>query len=150
MNKSDHQSEGIKMRPDYVKIIFIGIPLTFLFWFAAFMSVASITHDADISTWVSLLFTTLFIPFYLIISKKYAKKLRVEISSENDNSSKSTNKTISTESGIIALVSIIILVAIMAVCEIFFSIEGKKAYRFAIIPLAIVMTLADRYFRKRT
>jgi hypothetical protein len=136
------------MKPDYVKIIFVGIPLTFIFWVVAFICVGSITHNADISTWISLSLTALFIPIYLVISKKYAKQLKSVITEENNELNNSVNKAIPKSSGIIALVFIILLVVILAVCGIFFNIEVNKAYQYAIIPIAIIMSLAERYFRK--
>jgi len=133
------------MKPDYVKIIFIGIPMTFLFWFFTLLVQMFVMPRSFNNSWFSLLLTILFVPIYFIVSIKYTKKITADGAIGKSN----LTRALPQSSGILALVLVFLLVLIMIVCGVFLGIEVTKAYQIAIIPIAIAGTLLERYLRKR-
>ncbi|MDU0458278.1 MAG: hypothetical protein RW306_06040 [Geobacteraceae bacterium] len=139
------------MKPDYVKIIFIGIPATFLFWVATFVcSIVLVSNTGFLMPiWANNALTVLFIPTYLLICRKFAKQLRCELPVNTGEGDDKINKSIPQTSGIIALVTIVALVSTMVVCGVFFNVDVNKAYGLIVMPIALAASLAERYFRKR-
>lgn len=64
-----------KSKIDYVKIILVGIPLTFILWGSTFLVILHLTHNPTISKYVSMALAVIFLPIYLYFSIKYADKL---------------------------------------------------------------------------
>lgn len=139
------------MKPDYVKIIFIGIPAAFLFWVVTFVcSIVLVSNTGiRIPIWINNSLTVLFVPTYLLICTKFAKQLRCELPVNVDEGDDKINKSIPQTSGVIVLVTIVVLVSTLVVCGVFFNVDVNKAYGLIVMPIALVASLAERYFRKR-
>lgn len=148
----DIELEAQKMKPDYVKIIFIGIPVTFLFWVATFISSIVLVSNTGIliPIWVNNSLTVIFIPTYLLICMKFSNQLKCALPVDADEGNYKINKSIPPASGIIALVTIFVVVSALVVCGVFFNVDVNKAYRLIVIPIAVLSLFAERYFRKRT
>jgi hypothetical protein len=106
-SRYSHKEKVRKMKPDYVKIIFIGIPATFLFWVATFIcSIVLVSNTGiRIPIWINNSLTVLFIPTYLFICRKFANQLRCQLPVNADEGNDKINKSIPQTNGIIALVT---------------------------------------------
>jgi Ca2+/Na+ antiporter len=141
------------MKPDFVKIIFIGIPLTFSFWvFTLFAQMFFLPDSFNYSyPRFSLYLTILFVPVYFALSVKYTKKINPDDDGGNIRPDGKSNitKVVPQSIGIWLLVMIVLLVSTMVVSEVFYGIESGRVFQLAIVPLSIVSTLIERRFRKR-
>src|SRR5690242_18499123 len=96
-----------ELKPDYPKILFISVPVTFIFWFFCFFGLSYSTHNKNVSTYGTLILTGIFFALYLWLSIKYAKKIKSEVQQEVRQSD-----------GIILLIFIIVVVALLAILGI--------------------------------
>ena len=68
-----------RFRPDYLNVIIIGIPLSFVIWAILYILMGLLTHDPRLSKYSSIILTIILMFIYMYLSIKHAAKLGATI-----------------------------------------------------------------------
>ena len=128
------------MKPDYAKILFVSVPLTFIFWIICFIGLAHATHNKNMTVYAALFLTVVFFSLFVLFSVKYAKKVKAEIDQKTPQSD-----------GIFVFIFIMVLVATLVILGVFFNVpvESSQKYVFIISTVLTVCAVIGRFIKKR-
>jgi len=73
-----------RFKTDYLKIILVGIPLSFIIWAFLYMHAAYLTHDPFISKYSSIVLTITIVIVYFYLSIKHAPKIGAAIDADTE------------------------------------------------------------------
>ena len=128
------------MKPDYAKILFVSVPLTFIFWIVCFFGLAYATHNKNMTVYAALFLTVVFFSLFVFLSAKYAKKVKAEIDQKTPQSD-----------GMFLFVFIMVMVGTLVILGVFFNVpvESSQKYVFLISTVLTVLTVIGRFIKKR-
>jgi hypothetical protein len=135
------------MKPDYPKIVFVGIPLLLMLWAAVFLSLAFATHDMFIAMYGAFVFFIVSIPTYGYLARRYALALRAvvednaQIDQNQSSPASSRNRMLSSRDLWILCTPVVLMFAGILIAQLIFHETNKEVIRFMSIGLPIVLVV---------
>lgn len=131
---------------DYGKIIYVGVPLAFMFWAVSIIGLAVVFGGSKSTALWSALLTLAFVISYFILSVKNAKKVgAIIVEPELNQPMANAKKPISNAQAIYGGIFIVCMIASLATVVLVYDVPPDKAFLF-LAPFFGLVVVAERIY----
>lgn len=138
----------MKQKIDYGKIVFVGIPLSFIVWVATLLILLFFFRGSSKIFPLSYVLTGIFTIAYWVFAVKNAKKVgAINVEPNPNDPLANAKKPMSNAQIIYAAVLVIALFGSLGVAVIIYNIPNEKAFQY-VAPFFILVVLGEKIYLK--